>query len=122
MGNSCFHGSNQNLKDSAVLNVDSKRWNRISVICASHANAICTDIGIVREKQILTFYSIGYANVNKKSNRCNSMQIFIHCKTTLYVSGVTAPIIRSIKNCPRSLRYRSYYLYRYSPPTWSGLN
>jgi len=33
------------------------------------------------------------------------MQIFIHCKTTLHVSGVTAPIIRSIKN-------------RYSPPTW----
>jgi len=47
------------------------------------------------------------------------MQIFIHCKTTLHVSGVTAPITRSIKNCTRSLRYRSYYLYRYSPPTWS---
>jgi len=47
------------------------------------------------------------------------MQIFIHCKATLHVSGVTAPIIRSIKNCTRSLRYRSYYLYRYSPPTWS---
>ena len=46
------------------------------------------------------------------------MQIFIHCKTTLNVSGVTASIIRSIKNCTRSLQYRSYYLYRYSPPTW----
>ena len=50
------------------------------------------------------------------------MQIFIHCKATLHVSGVTAPIIRSIKNCTRNLRYRSYYLYRYSPPTWSDLD
>jgi len=47
------------------------------------------------------------------------MQIFIYCKATLHVSSVTAPIIRSIKNCTRSLRYRSYYLYRYFPPTWS---
>jgi len=47
------------------------------------------------------------------------MQIFIHCKTTRHVSGVTAPFIMSIKNCNRSLPYRSYYLYRYSPPAWS---
>jgi len=47
------------------------------------------------------------------------MQTFIHCKITLHVSGVTAPIIRSIKYCNRSLRYRLYYLYRYSRPTWS---
>ena len=46
-------------------------------------------------------------NVNKNPTRCNSMQIFIYCKVTLHVSGVTAPIIRSIKNCNRSLRYRS---------------
>ena len=26
------------------------------------------------------------------------MQIFIYCKVTLHVSGVTAPIIRSTKN------------------------
>ena len=44
-------------------------------------------------------------NVNKIPTRCNSMQIFIYCKVTLYVSGVTAPIIRSTKNCNRSLRY-----------------
>ena len=51
-----------------------------------------------------------FLQYKQKSNRCNSMQIFIHCKTTLHVSGVTAPIIRIIKNCTRSLRYRSYYL------------
>jgi len=31
-----------------------------------------------------------------------------HCKFTLNVPVVTAPIIRSTKNCNRSLRYRSY--------------
>ena len=49
----------------------------------------------------------GVLNVNKNLTRCNSMQIFIYCKATLHVSGVTAPIIRSTKDCNRSLRYRS---------------
>jgi len=40
------------------------------------------------------------------------MQIFIYCKVTVHVSGVTAPIIRSTKNCNRSLWY-SYF-----PPAW----
>jgi len=30
-----------------------------------------------------------------------------HCRVTLHVSGVKAPIIRSTKICNRSLRYRS---------------
>ena len=47
-------------------------------------------------------------NVNKNPTRCNSMQVFIHCKVTLHVSGVTVPIIRSTINCNRNLRYRSY--------------
>ena len=46
-------------------------------------------------------------NVYKNPTKCNSLQIFIYCKVTLHVSGVTAPIIRSAKNCNRSLRYRS---------------
>jgi len=37
------------------------------------------------------------------------MQIFIYRKPTLHVSGVTAPIIRNIRKCTRSLRCRSYY-------------
>ena len=32
------------------------------------------------------------------------MQIFIYCKVILHVSGVTAPIISSTKNCNRRLR------------------
>ena len=31
----------------------------------------------------------------------------IYCKVTLHVSGVTAPVIKSTKNCNRNLRYRS---------------
>ena len=56
-------------------------------------------------------------SVNKNPTRCNFMQIFIYCKVTLHVSGVTAPIIRSTKNCNRSLRYRSKYRYSYFPPS-----
>jgi len=55
-----------------------------------------------------SWFRASYFNVNKNPTRCNSMQIFIYCKATLHVSGVTAPIIRSTKNCNRSLRYRSY--------------
>jgi len=44
---------------------------------------------------------------DKNPTRCNSMQIFIYCKATIHVPGVTAPIIRSTKNCNRSLQYRS---------------
>jgi len=40
------------------------------------------------------------------------MQIFIYCKATLHVAGVTAPIISSTKNCNRNLRYKYYDLYR----------
>ena len=55
---------------------------------------------------ISTFIRI-HTNVNKNPTICDSMQIFIYCKVTLHVSGVTPPIIRSTKNCNRSLRYRS---------------
>ena len=40
--------------------------------------------------------------INNNPTRFNSMQIFIYCKVNLHVSGVTTPIIRSIKNCNRA--------------------
>jgi len=47
--------------------------------------------------------------LNKNPTRCNSLQSdLFYCIVTVHVSGVTAPINRSIKNCNRSLRYRSY--------------
>ena len=58
--------------------------------------------------------------VNKKSNRRNSMQIFIHCKTTLHVSGVTAPITRNIKNWFVRVARDSHKPVRIRP-RWSGV-
>jgi len=43
-----------------------------------------------------------------------------YCRITLHVTGVTAPIIRSTKNCNRNFRYRSQYRYSYFPP-WPDL-
>ena len=44
------------------------------------------------------------STLNKNPTRCNSNQSdLFFCRITLHVSGVTAPIIRSTKNCNRSL-------------------
>ena len=42
----------------------------------------------------------------------------IYCTVTLHVSGVTAPIIRSTKNCICYLWYKSFYWYHYFLPPW----
>ena len=78
----------------------------------THINTICTScksqaLLIWELFKLCTVYFNLFCNVNKIPTRCNSTQIFIHCKVTLHVSGVTAPIIRSTKNCNRNLRYRS---------------
>jgi len=42
----------------------------------------------------------------------------LFCKFTLHVSVSTTPIIGSTQNCNYSLRYWSYFLWSYLPPTW----
>jgi hypothetical protein len=44
--------------------------------------------------------------------------IYLLQRQTLYVSGVTAPILRSSKNCICYLWYRSWNWYRYFLPQW----
>ena len=75
-------------------------------------NNLCTKLTLSTSLSFIYIYinscfRASQFNFNKNPTRCNSMQIFIHCKVTLHVSGVTAPIIRSTKNCNRNLRYRS---------------
>ena len=75
---------------------------KITVVCMKAVIRLWTYL-----TQVFVENGIFLKNVNKFPTRCNSMQIFIYCKVILHVSGVTAPIIRSTKNCNRSLRYRS---------------
>jgi len=80
-------------------------WYSIEVGCVAH---ILEDGGspifmvrVIKFDQALNLPSF---NVNRNPTRCNNTQIFIYCKITLHISGVTAPIISSTKNCNRSLR------------------
>ena len=65
-------------------------------------------------------YSCMLLMLTKGPTRCNSTQTFIYCRVTLHVSGVTAPIIRSTKNCICYLWYKSWYWYRYFLPPCHG--
>jgi hypothetical protein len=44
--------------------------------------------------------------------------IYLLQRQTLHVSGVTAPILRSSKNCIYYLWYMSWYWFRYFVPPW----
>ena len=56
-------------------------------------NLVCIGAEVNGEKESYLLFN------HQNPTRCNSMQIFIYCEATLHVSGVTAPIIRSTKNC-----------------------
>jgi len=89
----------------------------IRAICPGHLIRLDLNVRIVFGKEWKIMKNFVYY-VNKHPTRCNSMQIFIYCKVTLNVSSVRSPIIRSAKNCNRSLRYRLWYWYSYFPSTW----
>jgi len=57
--------------------------------------------------------------VNNCPTRCNTKQSVYCSASSLYMFRVsTTPIIRSTQNCNYSLRYWSYFLCSYFPPTW----
>jgi len=69
---------------------------------------------------VATKHQIRY--INNCPTRCNTKQSIYYSASSLYVFRVsTTPIIRSTQNCKYSLRYWSYFLCSYLPPTWLSL-
>jgi len=57
--------------------------------------------------------------INNCPTRCNTKQSIYYSASSLYMFRVsTTPIIRNTQNCNYSLRYWSYFLCSYLPPTW----
>ena len=57
--------------------------------------------------------------INNCPTRCNTKQPIYYSASSLYMFRLsTTPIIRSTQNCNYSLRYGSYFLCSYLPPTW----
>jgi len=57
--------------------------------------------------------------INNCPTRYNTKQSIYYSASSLYMFRVsTTPIIRSSQNCNYSLRYWSYFLWSYLPPTW----
>jgi len=60
--------------------------------------------------------------INNFPTRCNTKQSIYYSASSLYMFRVsTTPIIRSTNKFNYSLRYWSYFLYSYLPPTWLSL-
>ena len=60
--------------------------------------------------------------INTCPTRCNKERSIYYSASSLYMFLVsTTPIIRSTQNCNYSLRYWSYFLCSYVPPTWPSL-
>ena len=56
--------------------------------------------------------------INNRPTRCKTKQSIYYSASSLYMFRVSnTPIITSIQNCNYSLRYWSYFLCSYLPPT-----
>jgi len=59
---------------------------------------------------------------NNFPTSCNTKRSIHYSASSLYLFRVSAtPIIRSTQNCNYRLRYWSYFLCSYLPPTWTSL-
>ena len=62
------------------------------------------------------------SRINNCPTRCNTKQSIYYSASSLYMFRVsTTLIIRITQNCNYSLRYWSYFLCSYLPPTWPSL-
>ena len=70
-------------------------------------------------KILCSFFRASLTYINNCPAKCNTKQSVYYPASSLYMFGVsTTPIIRSTQNCNYSLRYLSYFLCSYLPPTW----
>jgi len=60
--------------------------------------------------------------INNCPTICNTKQSIYYSASSFYMFRVShIPIIKSTQNCNYSLRYWSYFLCSYLPPTWPSL-
>ena len=72
---------------------------------------------------LLYLYCLLRKYINNCPTRCNTKQSIYYSASSLYMFRVsTTPIIRRAQNCNYSLRYWSYFLCSYLPPTWPSLD
>jgi len=78
-----------------------------------------------KKKKMKTSFDVHDVNksyINNCPTRCNTKQSIYYSASSLYMFRVpTTPTIRSTQNCNYSLRYWSYFLCSYLPPTWLSL-
>ena len=68
------------------------------------------------------WFRVSLIYINNYPTRCNTKQSIYYSASSLYIFRVsTTPIIRGTQNCNYSLRYWSYFLCSYLPPTWPSL-